>query len=60
MKKITIEKLWQIKNFKSNENQEKAILYTEGPLLFTVGWDMKVTTLEPWPVEVGVVHTGYK
>lgn len=37
MKKITIEKLWQIKNFKPNENQEKAILYTEGPLLLTAG-----------------------
>lgn len=37
MKKITIEKLWKIKDFKPNENQEKAILHTEGPLLLTAG-----------------------
>lgn len=34
---FTIQQLWELSNFKPNENQEKAILHTEGPLFLTAG-----------------------
>lgn len=34
---LRLEKLWEIKKFKPNPQQEKAILHVDGPLLITAG-----------------------
>ncbi len=34
---MRLENYWQIKGFKPNEKQEKAIRHTEGPLFLTAG-----------------------
>ena len=36
-KKLSISDLWKIKGFAPNPSQEKAILYTDGPLFLSAG-----------------------
>ena len=37
MKPVTIEELWQLKDFSPNKSQKEAILHTNGPLFLTAG-----------------------
>jgi DNA helicase-2/ATP-dependent DNA helicase PcrA len=58
--KITIEDLWKLKNFKPNENQKEAILYTDGPLFLTAGPGSGKTRVLLWRTLNLIVFHGVK
>ena len=59
-KKTSIEHLWELKNFKPNDNQREAILHTEGPLFLTAGPGSGKTSVLLWRTCNLIVFHGVK
>lgn len=59
-KKTSIEYLWELKNFKPNDNQREAILHTEGPLFLTAGPGSGKTRVLLWRTCNLIVFHGVK
>ncbi len=57
---LKIEELWEIKNYIPNDNQKKAIMHTEGPLLVTAGPGSGKTRVILWRTLNLIVFKGIK